>query len=140
MLSAGGVVYRTASGSVEVVICRRKAPPFWGLPKGTPHPGETHEQTALREVGEETGLEVEVDRFIDSIEYWFVRPEDDVRCQKTVLFYLMRPTGGDLSRHDFEFDEVRWVTAEEALRTLEYRNEVRVLEKGLAMVAAGPVA
>ena len=119
----------------EVVVCGLGSPMRWGLPKGTPDSGETREQTALREVGEETGLEVELERDIDSIEYWFVRPQDGVRCHKRVFFYLMSPTGGDVSQHDHEFDEVRWLPVEEALRTLTYENEVKVVQKGLSIIS-----
>ena len=134
-VSAGGLVYRVRNGDVEVVICGQNSPPIWGLPKGTPDPGETREQTALREVHEETGLEAKSDSLIDTIDYWFVRSSDGVRCHKTVFFYLMTATGGDVSLHDHEFDTVRWLSADEALKTLTYENEVRVVQKGLSMVS-----
>ena len=135
MVSAGGVVYRTGDNGVEVIICGRTSPPIWGLPKGTPEAGESREQTALREVNEETGLDVVNDEFIDAIDYWFVRSQDGARCHKTVYFYLMSPTGGDVSRHDREFDVVRWIPVEEALDTLTYPDEVRIVQKGVALVA-----
>ncbi len=135
MVSAGGVVYRKGENGVEVIICGRTSPPTWGLPKGTPEAGESREETAVREVNEETGLDVVNDEFIDAIDYWFVRSQDGARCHKTVYFYLMSPTGGDISHHDDEFDVVRWMPVEEALDTLTYDNEVRVVQKGLALVA-----
>ena len=135
LVSAGGVVCRSGEDEVEVVLCGRNSPPLWALPKGTPDPGETHEQTALREVSEETGLAVETDGFIDSIDYWFVRPSDKVRCHKTVFFYLMSPTGGDIALHDREFDKVRWFPAREAQRTMTYGNEVEIVAKGLSMAS-----
>ena len=93
LLSAGGVVYRANGGDIEVIICGRNSPLLWGLPKGTPEAEETREQTALREVNEETGLEVEIEGFIDSIEYSFFSPFDRVRYHKVVLFYLMSANG-----------------------------------------------
>ena len=134
LVSAGGLVYRSNDSEVEVVVCGRNAPPVWGLPKGTPDPGESREQTALREVREETGLEVEIERFIDTIDYWFVRPSDGVRCHKTVLYYLMSATGGDVSLHDQEFDEVRWLQADQAVETMTYQDEVEIVKKGLSVV------
>ena len=116
-------------------MCGRNSPPVWGLPKGTPDSGETREQTALREVGEETGLEVHIDGFIDSIDYRFVLLADGVRCHKTVFFYLMSVNGGDVSLHDHEFDVVQWSPAEQAFRALTYENEVRIVQKGLSMVS-----
>jgi len=82
------------------------------LPKGTPEPGETREATALREVAEETGLQVRITAPFDSIEYWFV--QSGQRIHKTVHYYLMEAVGGDLRLHDHEFDEVRWVRTEDA--------------------------
>ena len=135
-VSAGGVVHRSVDGLVEVAICGLNSPILWALPKGTPDQGETLEQTALREVNEETGLQVELEAFIDSIDYWFVSPADRIRIHKTVHFYLMRPTGGSIDLHDPEFDLVEWRPASEALDRLTYPNEVRIVSKGLSMVAA----
>ena len=117
-----------------MLLCGRNSPPLWALPKGTPDAGETRERTAIREVNEETGLEIEIDGFIDSIEYWFAGPSDQVRYHKRVYYYLMSVTGGDISRHDQEFDEVKWFPAGQALKTMTYGNEVKVVEKGVSMV------
>ena len=133
LVSAGGLVYRVVGDGIEVVVCSRKSPPIRALPKGTPDPGESRTQTALREVREETGLEVRSEGFIDSIEYWFVGDGSGVRFHKTVGFYLMSSIGGDITLHDHEFDAVRWVPVGQALRTLTYGNEVRIVEKGLSM-------
>src|SRR5262249_56224137 len=75
-------------------------PRRWALPKGTPEYGESLEGTALREVGEETGLEVRIVRPLDQIQYWFIW--GGVRHFKTVHFYLMEMTGGDTANHDHE--------------------------------------
>src|SRR5207253_1922567 len=73
--SAGGIVIRQQSGVLEFVAGRRRRDHAhtWTLPKGTPIPGETTEQTALREVGEETGLEVRIVAPFDSINYTFIQ-------------------------------------------------------------------
>ena len=135
LVSAGGVVLRTGENGGEVVLCGRGRPMAWVLPKGTPDPGETRVETALREVREETGLEVEIDRPLDSIEYRFVRPSDRALCHKTVYYYLMSATGGDTSRHDHEFDEVRWFPVQEARGTMTYGNEAKIVEKGFALAS-----
>ena len=132
--SAGGVVCRTREGVVEMALCGRDTPRKWSLPKGTPEEGETVEETALREVAEETGLQVETQAPIGSITYWFMRPPDGVRCRKVVHYFLMRATGGDTALHDAEFDEVRWFAGEEALAVMHYPNEVKTVEKAMAQV------
>ena len=93
----------------------------WTLPKGTPNPGETLEETALREVAEETGLEVRIVEPLPSISYRFFQA--GARIHKTVHYWLMEPVGGDLARHDAEFEQVRWVAFEEAPRLLAFETE-----------------
>ena len=134
-VSAGGVVYRKIGGEIETVLCGRDNPVRWSLAKGTPDPGETMEQTALREVREETGLEVEIEEPIQSIDYWFSHRESDVRYHKTVHFYLMNTVGGDTNQHDPEFDAVQWFPCDEALETLAYTNEAGVLRKALELIS-----
>ena len=133
--SAGGIVIRYVDGVPELVIGRRRRERdgmTWSLPKGTPNPGETTEETALREVLEETGLEVAVVRTFDSIEYWFV--QGGTRIHKTVHYFLMTPTGGDLARHDHEFDEVRWIPFADAASVLTFETE-RALAARAAIAA-----
>jgi 8-oxo-dGTP pyrophosphatase MutT (NUDIX family) len=127
-VSAGGVVWRRGQDErVEVVICRGDR--IWGLPKGTPDVNEQIEETALREVREETGLEVRLGERLNSIEYWFTA--NGVRYHKKVHHWMMEPIGGDLAHHDHEFDEVRWFPVAEAYATLTYPGE-----KGLIAEAA----
>ena len=134
LTSAGGVVCRPSGEGVEVVLCGMKSPVLWGLPKGAIEPGESLEEAAIREVVEETGLEVRIQAPISSINYWFARPEEGVRYNKTVHFYLMYPVGGDMSQHDYEFDHVAWFDVQEALKTMTYPSEVKIVEQAVAMV------
>lgn len=124
------------SGGREVLLCGRTSERLWALPKGTPEPGESLEQTALREVKEETGVEVESEGVVGEIKYWFSRPQEGVRYYKTVHHFLLRPIGGDPSLHDYEFDEVRWFSVQEALRLLTYRNEAKMLRLAIERVDA----
>ena len=134
-VSAGGVVYQINAGRLETVLCGRNQPVRWSLAKGTPDPGETLEETALREVREETGLEVKIDGSLGSIDYWFADRSRDVRYHKTVHFYLMIPVGGATDQHDPEFDVVEWFDAEKAVKTLAHANEANVLQKALDIIA-----
>ena len=152
LISAGGVVYRPVNGCIEAVLCGRLLPfggetrntadggtktdqYTWSLAKGTPDPGETLEETALREVREGTGFEVEIAAPLGAIEYWFGRRELNVRYHKTVHFYLMVPVGGGTELHDPEFDTVQWFTSEEAFKVLTYANEAEVLRRALEVIS-----
>lgn len=133
--SAGGIVLRTTMFGREIVLVRRLAQGLWALPKGTPVGDETPAQTARREVQEETGLLVEVDRFAGSIHYQFTR--DTVLFRKTVNFYLMHAVGGDFTRHDSEYDTVEWVPLERALEKMTYASEVSLLRHILSRPGMG---
>ena len=122
--SAGGVVVREAREGPSLVVGMRRRDRdavTWTLPKGTPNPGETVEETALREVGEETGLEVRIVEPLESIEYSFV--QKGTRVHKTVHYFLMEPIGGDLSLYDHEFERVQWVSFDEAPELLTFPTE-----------------
>ena len=123
--SAGGLVLRELMFGTEIVLVRRFAQGLWALPKGTPIADETPSQTARREVEEETGLAVEVDRFAGSIQYQFTR--ENILFRKTVNFYLMHAVGGDFARHDGEYDAVEWVPVDRALDTMSYGSEASLL-------------
>ena len=136
-MSAGGLVIRTSGREAEIVLGRRsrqREGMHWTLPKGTPDTGETVEQTAMREVEEETGLAVRIVEPVGSIRYSFV--QGGTRIDKTVHHFLMVPTGGNLSDHDREFDEVRWVPVTEAVHLLSYETEREIVERATPAIAA----
>jgi 8-oxo-dGTP pyrophosphatase MutT (NUDIX family) len=99
------------------------------LPKGTPTRGESLEQTAVREVSEETGIQVRLIRPLHDIQYWFVL--HGVRHYKTVHFYLMEAVGGDTSLHDHEYDVAAWFPIAEAERRLAFANERMVVARAM---------
>lgn len=139
--SAGGIVIRHDSGRAWIVVGSRRRDRdgwTWTLPKGTPKPGETREETALREVAEETGLQVRITAPFDSIEYKFV--QGGQRIHKTVHYYLMDAVGGDLAGHDHEFEQVRWITFDEASSMLTFETERALVARAAEAVAAGDVS
>jgi 8-oxo-dGTP pyrophosphatase MutT (NUDIX family) len=138
--SAGGIVVRYEAGRPQLVVGSRRRERdgrTWTLPKGTPQRNETTEETAVREVAEETGLEVRITGPLDHIEYSFV--QSGTRIHKTVHYFLMKPVGGDLERHDHEFEQVRWIDFAEAPTVLTFETE-RALVAHAAKVLAPPSA
>jgi 8-oxo-dGTP pyrophosphatase MutT (NUDIX family) len=137
--SAGGVVVRSHAGRHQFVVGARRRDRdrrTWTLPKGTPDAGETLEQTALREVAEETGLEVRIVDRLGTISYTFF--QSGTRIEKTVHYFLMEPIGGDLGRHDHEFEEVRWLDMAEAEATLTFGTERALVARAADLL--GPAA
>ena len=108
---------------------RERTGASWTLPKGTPNPDETIEETALREVAEETGLEVRIVAPVGAINYFFT--QDGERIHKTVHYFLMEATGGSLEAHDHEFDDVRWIPLDEARTLLTFPTERQIVEQAL---------
>lgn len=137
-VSAGGVVWRPSDAhdrEVEVVLVQTPAQ-RWGLPKGKPDNGERLPETAIREVSEETGLQVALDRKIGVMRYSFAG-RNDTRIDKAVHFWLMQPTGGALEDHDDEHIDVRWFPLGDALRRVSYRNTVSILEDAAELLQNG---
>ena len=133
-VSAGGVVYRRHEEGVEVVLVARPKQNLWALPKGTPEPGETLEQTAMREVAEETGLEVAIAGELGSIRYRYAIPDEGVLVHKVVHYYLMEPTGGNVADHDHEYDVVDWLDIEAARKRMSYANERHIIDRVASLV------
>jgi 8-oxo-dGTP pyrophosphatase MutT (NUDIX family) len=130
--SAGGLVIdgidRPREEQLAALIGRvdRRGRMLWSLPKGHIELGETAEQTAIREVAEETGIHGSVLASLGCIDYWFVT--DGRRVHKTVHHYLMRCSGGELSDDDVEVAEVAWVPIPELPSRLAYADERRLAE------------
>lgn len=136
-VSAGGVVFRRQGQRTEVALISVGAPARWQLPKGLVGRGEAPEAAAQREVREETGLEAERLDLIEAIEYWYygqTRGGRRVRFHKHVYFYLFRATGGDVSQHDHEVNEARWVEIGAAVEGLAFANEQKVVAKAKEMI------
>lgn len=128
--SAGGVVYRRERQRVEIALAARrtrKGTLVWGLPKGGIDEDETHEEAAIREVREEAGLEAEIEHDLGEIRYFYVW--EGVRVRKVVHFYLMRATGGDISAHDDEMEDVRWFPLATSIRRAAYTGERQILRR-----------
>jgi 8-oxo-dGTP pyrophosphatase MutT (NUDIX family) len=137
-VSAGGVAFRWKDAEPEIAIVSVKPKLRWQLPKGIVDPGESPEVTAVREVKEEAGVATERLGLIETIEYWYrsVKSGKPVRYHKFVHFYLLRYLSGDVSEHDHEIEEARWVSFDEALKFLDFKSEREVVEKAREMIQA----
>lgn len=134
--SAGGVVVRSLRGEWQVAVIEpqretqpgAKAKTILALPKGLVDPGEKPEQTAIREVLEETGLEAELVVKLTDIKYFYIRTwGDGARVFKVVSFFLLRYRSGKIGDIKDEMKhEVRrafWMPLQGAARRLSYKGE-----------------
>ena len=135
-ISAGGVTFRRIGAELQVAIVSVKPSLRWQLPKGIVDPGETPEFTAVREVREEAGIESELLRLIETVEYWYQRVQygQRIRYHKFVHFYLLQYLSGDVADHDHEIEESRWVSFEEAIEKLAFKSERGVVEKAWEII------
>ncbi|SDL51877.1 8-oxo-dGTP diphosphatase [Geodermatophilus siccatus] len=119
--AAGGALWRPADGGgLETALVHRPKYDDWSLPKGKPDEGEHLLETAVREVAEETGLDVVVGRRSVRTEYEV--PEGP----KRVDYWLMRVVGGEFEPNA-EVDELRWLPVEEACALVSHAHDRAVL-------------
>jgi len=130
--SAGGLVVRGAT----ILLISTQQGRRWQLPKGHIEDGETVEQTAVREVKEETGVTGRVVAALPEIEYWYLE-KGKLRIHKRVDYFLLEYQSGDAA--DFDAREVsgaRWFSWEEGLAKLSFENERRVAEQARTLAAS----
>jgi 8-oxo-dGTP pyrophosphatase MutT (NUDIX family) len=121
--AAGGVIRRHGpDGGLEVALVHRPKYEDWTLPKGKLEAGESHEEAALREVEEETGLSCRLERELDPVSY-----TDPKGRPKTVRYWVMTVVGGEF-RENREVDELRWLSRAAAAAMLTHERDQGTLE------------
>lgn len=110
----------------KVLLVYEKNRNFWGFPKGHMEKGENEIETALREVKEEVGLDVEIiDKEKRYLLNYIIRDEID----KTTVLYLAIPKNKEIVMQESEIEKVKWCDFEEALETLTFDNSKEVFKK-----------
>jgi 8-oxo-dGTP pyrophosphatase MutT (NUDIX family) len=131
------LIYRKHAAAIEIALIHVRH--RWGLPKGHVEEGESIDETAVREVREETGLEGRVRKKLGDIRYSYRekrRGGEPVRIYKRVYFYLLRYIKGDVRDHDHEVEEARWFPISEAINVLKFATERRMVQRALAVLTA----
>ena len=109
----------------KVLLVYEKNRNFWGFPKGHMEDGETEIETALREVKEEVGLEVEIDKERRYTLNYVIRDEID----KTTVLYIAKAKNEEIIMQENEIENIRWCSFEEALNTLTFNNWKEMFKK-----------
>jgi 8-oxo-dGTP pyrophosphatase MutT (NUDIX family) len=134
-ISAGGIVYRKRGNTVEIQMIRDRFGKV-AFPKGKMEPGETIEQTALREIGEETGIVGVIRQPLETVRYRYVSSEAGV-VDKEVHYFLVEATGGSLRAQTEEINGVEWFEPKEVWRLQRgdgYDNMDSVVRKALLLL------
>jgi ADP-ribose pyrophosphatase YjhB (NUDIX family) len=139
--SAGGIVLRIVEGRTEVAVIKPAGRNVMALPKGHIERGETSQQTAEREIHEETGLMVACIRKLSDVKYVYrFKGKTIFKC---VSFYLFQYQAGEIDHISQsmrkEVDVARWVTIEEAVAKLSYPGERDIAGKVLDELIADEV-
>jgi 8-oxo-dGTP pyrophosphatase MutT (NUDIX family) len=135
--SAGGVLVKRIQGRPMVAAIRPRGKPegVWALPKGNIDAGEKPDETAVREVLEETGVQGRLVAKLGDVKYTYTR-RGGVRVFKIVSFYLLRAGLGRIGEIEEEMRrevaEARWLPLADAPRLLAYGGEREMAAKALA--------
>lgn len=131
-ISAGGVVYNIDNGLIKILMIEDRCNK-WTLPKGKNEEGETYEETAVREIFEETGIKGKVIKFLYKVEYEYYHPSIN-KIEKEVYFYLVKADSDDIQVQFSEINSANWLTLEEVWekqRTYGYDNNLNVIKQAL---------
>jgi 8-oxo-dGTP pyrophosphatase MutT (NUDIX family) len=133
--SAGGVVFKKERGKTWILVAQHSVHHGWGFPKGLigDHiKDEGKEDTAIREVQEETGIIGKILKPLSPISYWYVWEKE--KRKKTVYYFLMEYVSGDTAEHDDEMEQVEWLPIDEVESKLTYRADKEVLKEAKRLI------
>ncbi|MBQ3136105.1 MAG: NUDIX domain-containing protein [Clostridia bacterium] len=128
--SCGAVIYRDDTDGKKFLLIRNKRSAHWGFPKGHIEPGETNEETAVREVLEETGVKIEIiPGFVKNSEYSI-----QGKIEKSVSIFLAKTNQCDYKLQEEEIEECGWYSFDESLRVLNYENDKNILNDAMDFI------
>lgn len=135
--SAGGVVYKKDQGEIKILVAQHSGHHGWVFPKGIigdHKENESKEETALREVKEETGITGAIKQALAPATYWYVWEGE--KKKKTVYYFLMEYVSGETTEHDWEMENVEWLPIEAVEKRLTYKADKKVWQEARQLVTA----
>ena len=125
--SCGALVYHYEGDTLMLLLLRHRHGGHWAFPKGHVEAGETEEQTAHREIFEETGVKVRLrEGFRNAVEYY---PKPGVK--KQVVYFLGEALTTELVRQEEEISELQWTPITEALRAVTFKNDRTLITRAM---------
>ncbi len=134
--SAGGIVIKTENKQTYVLLAQHAHHHGWVFPKGLIGDnvkGEKKEETAIREVEEETGVLATLGKPLIPVTYWYQMAGE--KRKKTVYYFLMKYVSQDLSKKDDEMENVAWIPMEEVEEKLTYPSDKVVWQVALRAIS-----
>ncbi|SDM98796.1 bis(5'-nucleosyl)-tetraphosphatase [Acetanaerobacterium elongatum] len=123
--SCGALVYRIHNNTFELLLIKHRLGGHWSFPKGHVEQGETERQTALREVKEETGLDIELKSgFRESVQYC---PHPNL--SKKVVYFIGEALPGEVHKQEKEIMDIQWVPFSSAEEIVTHENDKRLIQK-----------
>lgn len=117
--SCGAIVYRKSRDRIELLLIQNRYGGHWSFPKGHVEGEETEVQTALREVKEETGLDIQLeDGFRQVVEYF---PKPNVK--KQVVYFLGQAQSLEIKRQKEEISRITWTDIHKAYHMVTFKND-----------------
>ena len=117
--SCGAIVYRKFHGNIELLLIKNQNGGHWSFPKGHVEGTETEEETAVREVMEETGIQVALDTSFRHVITYAPKKE----TTKDVIYFLARALTYDYTPQEEEIAQIKWVEINHATSILSYDND-----------------
>ena len=117
--SCGAIVYRKFHGNIELLLIKNQNGGHWSSPKGHVEGTETEEETAVREIMEETGIQVALDTSFRHVITYAPKKE----TTKDVIYFLARALTYDYTPQEEEIAQIKWVEINHATSILSYDND-----------------
>ncbi|RJQ38418.1 NUDIX domain-containing protein [Candidatus Microgenomates bacterium] len=135
--SAGGIVYKKEKDELMILVAQHAQHHGWVFPKGLIGDnikGEKKEETAIREVKEETGVNGKILKSLKPVTYWYVFEGEKIK--KTVYYFLMEYISEDASKKDKEMENVEWLPINEVEKRLTYKSDKQVWKEAQTILAS----
>lgn len=129
--SCGAVVYKKEENEILFLLLKHNAG-HWSFPKGHVEDNETEEQTALREIKEETNLDVTINKGFKRVSTY--SPKEGV--MKDVIFFIaeLKENAEEEKAQECEIQELEWFSYEKAINTITYDNDKNILKQAIKYI------
>lgn len=128
--SCGAIVYRKFHGNTELLLIKNANGGHWSFPKGHVEENETEEETALREIKEETGIDVVIDKNLRYVITYI--PKKDIT--KDVVYFIAKAVNYNYTPQEEEVSRIKWVEINHANTILSYDNDRQLVGKAKSII------